>query len=135
MKKIIFLSLVLILIVSCKTNYKILVSQPTLSDDEIHGYNLREFFKNKKDIRQVKIKDIEMLSREINLIKDSLNKIPALPDFGEKFGIYKYAFVISDDTLYSTSTFEGWRYENRVGKYEVFSSKLKAQIIKSSKNK
>lgn len=133
MKKKMFLSLALIIIVSCKSNYKIFVSQPTTSDDEIHGYNLIEFFNNKKDIRKVKIKDIEMLSREISLIKDSLNKIPALPDFGEKFGIYKYAFIILNDTLYSTSTFKGWRYENKVGKYELLSPILKTQILKSSK--
>lgn len=132
MKKTAFIFLLLIILVSCRSNYKIFVSRPSSSFNEIHGYDLKKFFNSKNDIRKIKIKDEQLLSKEIGIIKDSLNKVPSLPDAGERFGIYKFAFIVSKDTLYSTSTLKGWRYQNKVGKYEIFSSMLRAEILKAS---
>ncbi|WP_026705772.1 hypothetical protein [Flavobacterium soli] len=131
MKKSIFI-LLMVTMISCRSNYKILVSHPSVADGEIHGYNLENFFENKKEIKNAKVKDFELLSKEINLIKDSLSKCTPLPYSGENFGIYKYVFVVSTDTLYSTSTFEGWRYGDKVCKYEKFSPILIEQVLKSS---
>lgn len=126
--------MLMVTMISCKSNYKIFVfyPNPNIGDSEIHGYNLEKFFENKKVIRKANIKDFKLLSEEIDLLKYSLNKCPPLPNSGEKFGVYKYAFVVSNDTLYSTSTFKGWRYRDKVCKYEKFSPILIEQILKSS---
>ena len=73
-----------------------------------------------------------MFKAEFGKIKDTLNKSNPLPRGGEKFGMYKYAFIILNDTLYSDSTLKGWRYKKKVCLYENLNKKIKNEILKKT---
>ena len=117
---------------SCKSEYIAYVSKPKFGEDDIFAYKLEDFFNGKKRIKKLRISDYNLLKNELEKIKDTLNRSNPLPRGGEKFGMYKYAFIISKDTLYSDSTLKGWRYKKKVCLFEDISKELKEEILKKT---
>ncbi len=126
---ILFSLLCIFLITACSSNYNIYVSNPKNADSDIFGYKLASFFDENNDILKSKIKNHNLFENEMDKIKNSLLKTDALPLGGEKFGVYKYAFIVNNDTLYSDATLSGWRYKNKVGKYVDINPILKNEIL------
>lgn len=125
------MSIVLISL-SCKSDYSIYMSKSKVGEDDIFAYKLGDFFNGRKTIKRIRIKDFDSLKVEFEKIKDKLIKSNPLPQGGEKFGMYKYVFIISDDTLYSDSTLKGWRYKKKVCLYEDLNIKIKNEILANS---
>jgi hypothetical protein len=129
MRKIILI-LIVVIVSSCKNGFTIYISNPKNYDEDIFGYELNEFFKNEREVKKIKFKNKYLLAKEILKIKEILNKSDLLPLRGERFGSYKYAFIINGDTLYSDSTLSGWRYKNKVCRYDSIDLVLKNEILK-----
>lgn len=116
-------------ITSCSSNYNVYVSKPESTDSDIFGYKLASFFDKNNSVQKTKIINHKLFEVEMGKVRDSLLKTEPLPLDGEKFGIYKFAFITTSDTLYSNSTLSGWRYKNKVGRYENISPILKTEIL------
>ena len=129
MKNFIILIFAVLTLQSCRSDYIVYMSNPKLGADAIFAYRLEDFFNGKNRIKKLRISDFNLLKVELEKIKDTLNKVNPLPRGGEKFGIYKYAFIISTDTLYSNSTLKGWRYKKKVCLYENLNIKIKDDIL------
>jgi hypothetical protein len=134
MKKHIFLILFIFIFQSCKSDYNIYVSKPKLGEDDIFGYKLENFFNGRRKIKKIKITDLDLFKVEFEKIKDTLIKSNPLSRGGEKFGMYKYAFIYSNDTLYYDSTLKGWRYKKKVCLYENLNKKIKDEILNKTES-
>ncbi|UMY66010.1 MULTISPECIES: hypothetical protein [unclassified Flavobacterium] len=126
-------AIVLFFCSSCSKPIMIYKSDPRLGEDDVFAFRMDDFFNGNKRIKKLRIRNRNLLIGQLSLIKDSLVKCPELDVDKRKFGIYKYAFVVSRDTFYANSTLTGWRYKLHSGMYSDFDSSLKSYLSTGNK--
>lgn len=120
MKNILYI-LIILLFISCKSvNYlEIYKCKPVSYGSAIHGDKLKYFFDDyNHEIRKIKFKKRKLttdLNNEINKLKDYLI---ANGNQDNKSGIYYFAIIKDQDTLYSNSDLQSWKYKDKVGRYK-----------------
>ena len=121
MKKILYIIIVL-LFIGCKSvkYLEIYKCKPVSYGSAIQGDALMFFFDDyNHEIRKIKFKKRKLttdLDNEINKLKDYLVTNGNQDD--NKLGVYYFAIIKDQDTLYSNSDFQSWKYKDKVGRYK-----------------
>ena len=121
MKNILYI-LIILLFISCKSfNYlEIYKCKPVSYVSAIHGDKLKYFFDDyNHEIRKIKFKKRKLttdLNKEINKLKDYLVTNGNQDD--NRLGVYYFAIIKEQDTLYSNSDLQSWKYKDKVGRYK-----------------
>lgn len=110
MKKMYYITYLLVLLILFSCGNKIYVSQ-LKSENDVEGYRIDDLFKKNK-VKEI-ISEDSLFLHEMNRIRDSIKKIPDFPKDHEKFGFYRYAIVFNNDTLFTDSSLKGWRYKKK----------------------
>lgn len=128
--KTLYILLFFTVFLSCKTTKSIHIynCKPINYGSEIRGQYLNKFFEGNNESRKIKIKNRKLtldLNTEIDKLK---NHLDTNGNLDKKMGIYYYAIIKDQDTLYSSSDLESWKYKDKVGLYR--SDILKKHILR-----
>lgn len=119
MKKIITL-LTLTLFISCKKQNTIdlYCFETEINDVMINGNNLKDFFvkNNRMNISKKTFELSPDLEKDINNLITTFSEKGHIDSLG--MGIYYYAIIHGNDTLYSGTDFKTWKYKNKTRFYE-----------------
>jgi len=132
--KLLYLAMLITMFTSCeKREYiEVYACEPIDDDSVIRGHNLNKFFNKTDDKRKIDFQKINLtqnLNNEIDKLKDYLeNK----GNVDKGIGIYYFALIRGNDTLYSSSDLESWKYSNLVNVYK--SNLIKNTILGNSSN-
>ena len=131
--RLIYILIFFIVFISCKKQefLEVYICEPINDDSVIRGQSLDKFFDTKSDKRKINIQKINLtkdLNNEMDKLKESLENNG---NIDKGIGIYYFALIRGNDTLYSSSDLESWKYKDFVNVYE--SDLIKKTVFKSTK--
>lgn len=125
--KLLLKVLIITMLFSCerKEYMEVYLCEPISNDSVIRGHSLNKFFEihdNSRKIHQRRIRLTKNLNNEIEKTKDYLRNNG---NVDKGIGIYFFAIIQDNDTLYAGSELESWKYKNFVAAY-------KSELIKKT---
>lgn len=98
-------------------------------DDIITHKNLSRFFSNDSLLKKYQITIENSEVKELMKLKNEINTSFNKKNFQVDIGIYEYALIFENDTLFASSDLKNWRYKDRVSLYQ---SDIITEIIKKN---
>lgn len=113
-----------LLFISCNNNsenkLEVIKNNSSLvyDDDFITHKNLIRFFSNDSLLKKYKITIENSEIKELMKLKNEINTSFNKKNFQVDIGIYEYALIFENDTLFTSSDLKKWRYKDRVSLYQ-----------------